>query len=227
VSFALASAYLRVKKLAAGERLFAEVLKARPLPATYVLIGRTYRDAVYLDQARTAFETALKKDPRARRAHYYLGTLAVLGEGVLRLDEAIAEFRQELKLAPDDPVANLRLGMALVEAQRPNVRRARNPRRRARSTTWAAAGSRSTGHRRPSPRYARRCGSSKGLPSTRTGQDRSITSLGSPCESSASRKRPQSTSRRRSASPQGASSSRGSSLLGTFRTHRIRRRLPD
>jgi tetratricopeptide (TPR) repeat protein len=53
-----------------------------------------------------------------RRAHYYLGTLAVLAEGVLRLDDAIAEFRQELKLAPDDPVTNLRLGMALVEAKR-------------------------------------------------------------------------------------------------------------
>ncbi len=119
LAFALASGYLRIKKLDASERLFAEVLKARPLPATYVLIGRTYRDAGYFSQARTAFETALKKDPRVRRAHYYLGTLAVLTEGVLKLEEAIAEFRQELKLAADDPVTNLRLGMALVEAQRP------------------------------------------------------------------------------------------------------------
>jgi tetratricopeptide (TPR) repeat protein len=119
LAFALASGYLRLKKLDAAERLFAEVVKARPVPATYVLIGRTYRDAGYFGQARISFETALKKDPRVRRAHYYLGTLAVLSEGVLRLDEAIGEFRRELKLEPNDPVTNLRLGMALVEAQRP------------------------------------------------------------------------------------------------------------
>jgi tetratricopeptide (TPR) repeat protein len=118
LAFALASGYLRLKKRESSERLFAQVLKARPLSATYVLIGRTYRDAGYFNQARLAFETALKKDPGVRRAHYYLGTLAVLAEGVLRLDEAIAEFRQELKLASDDPVTNLRLGMALVEAKR-------------------------------------------------------------------------------------------------------------
>ena len=40
-------------------------------------------------------------------------------EGVLRLDEAIREFREELKLSPDDPLTNLRLGVALVEAKRP------------------------------------------------------------------------------------------------------------
>ena len=59
-----------------------------------------------------------EKDPRSDALITILGTLSVLSEGVLRLDEAIAEFRQELKLAPSDPVTNLRLGMALVEAQR-------------------------------------------------------------------------------------------------------------
>src|SRR5439155_24864393 len=100
MTFTLGSAYLRLKKVDAAERLFADVAKARPLPQTYVLIGRTYRDAGAYERARVALETALKMDPRVRRAHYYLGTLAVMEEGVVRLDAAIAEFRQELALAP-------------------------------------------------------------------------------------------------------------------------------
>ena len=57
-------------------------------------------------------------DPRVRRAHYYLGTSAILEEGIIRLDEAIAEFRKELQIAPDDALATLRLGVVLVEARR-------------------------------------------------------------------------------------------------------------
>lgn len=116
--FALASGYLRLKKVEAAETLFARVAGARPLPETYVLIGRTYRDFQYYDRARTALHRALKLDPRARRAHYYLGTTAILEEGVVRLDEAIDEFGRELKITPGDPLATLRLGVVLVEARR-------------------------------------------------------------------------------------------------------------
>jgi tetratricopeptide (TPR) repeat protein len=43
---------------------------------------------------------------------------AVMNEGIARLDEAIAEFQRERTVSPDDPLNNLRLGMALVEARR-------------------------------------------------------------------------------------------------------------
>ena len=119
LSFLLASAYLRAKKPDNAGRLFAEIARARPGAETDVLVGRTYRDFGYHDRARVSLQRALKKDPRTRRAHYYLGTLAVLEEGVLRLDDAIREFQAELRVAPRDEVTNLRLGMALVEAQRP------------------------------------------------------------------------------------------------------------
>ena len=119
LSFALAVTYLRTRKVDAAVPLFAAVKKARPGPETDVLIGRTYRDYGFYDRARTSLERALKQDPRTRRAHYYLGTLAVMDEGVVRLDDAIAEFRAELTIAPRDAATNLRLGMALVEAQRP------------------------------------------------------------------------------------------------------------
>ena len=56
-----------------------------------------------------------------RRAHYYLGMvlLADARTGPDRLPRAIAEFRAELALAPDDPLASDQLGSALLEAERP------------------------------------------------------------------------------------------------------------
>lgn len=118
LAFVLASGYLRVKNIDAAERAFARVAKSRPLPETYVLIGRTYRDFQFYEHARAALRQALKLNPRTRRAHYYLGTTAVMDEGLVRVEEAIAEFQRELKLAPGDPLTSLRLGMALVEARR-------------------------------------------------------------------------------------------------------------
>ena len=118
LAFALASGYLRVKNMQAAERMFAQVVAARPSAHTHVLIGRTYRDFRFYEQARSSLRRALKLDPKTPRAHYYLGTTAVMDEGVVKVDEAIAEFREELKIVPDDPPTTLRLGMALVEARR-------------------------------------------------------------------------------------------------------------
>jgi tetratricopeptide (TPR) repeat protein len=118
LAFALASGYLRVKNVEAAERTFAQVVEARPIPETHVLIGRTYRDFQYYDQARAALQRALAMNPRTRRAHYYLGTTAVMQEGLIRVDEAIDEFERELAIVPDDGPTRLRLGMALVEARR-------------------------------------------------------------------------------------------------------------
>ncbi|HEV8241800.1 MAG TPA: tetratricopeptide repeat protein [Thermoanaerobaculia bacterium] len=118
LAFTLASGYLRLGRVDAAEPLFAEVQKARPAAATQVLIGRTYRDFGQQPRARAALQQALAMDPAVRRAHYYLGTLALLDADGARLDEAIAELRQELARYPDDRPALLYLGMALVEAQR-------------------------------------------------------------------------------------------------------------
>ena len=118
VAFLLGAAYLQVGKNDAAERMFLEVAAARPIPETWVLIGRTYRDFRQFDQARAALTKALAQDPRTRRAHYYLGTLALMSEGDVPLEEAIREFRAELKHQPDDPIVNLRLGMALADARR-------------------------------------------------------------------------------------------------------------
>jgi tetratricopeptide (TPR) repeat protein len=117
-TFALATGYLRIGKADLAEVLFGRVEAERPRAETFVLVGRIYRDQKDYPRARTALQRALAIDPRARRAHYYLATIALMEEGVARLDEAIGEFRQELKVAPNDPSTVVRLGMALVEARR-------------------------------------------------------------------------------------------------------------
>ena len=115
-TFALASGYLRMKKPDAARPLLAQLAAARPRAETYVLIGRAYRDAGMFADARTALKRALTMNPRVRHANYYLGTAAVMEEGVVRLDEAIAAFRRELAMTPGDAAANRMLSMALVEA---------------------------------------------------------------------------------------------------------------
>jgi predicted Zn-dependent protease len=118
LAFTLASGYLRVGKLDQAARLFDEVYAARPAAQTLVLIGRTYRDFEQPERAAAAFAKALSMDPRVRRAHYYLGTLALLDEDGPRLEEAIVELQRELAVYPDDEAAQLYLGMALVESKR-------------------------------------------------------------------------------------------------------------
>jgi tetratricopeptide (TPR) repeat protein len=117
-AFALANAYLSVKKTEAARPLFAKLSAARPVAETHVLIGRAFRDAALYNDARSEFRKALAMNPRVRHAHYYLGSVAVMEEGVVRVDEAIQEFQRELTIAPNDPATTLLLGMALVEAHR-------------------------------------------------------------------------------------------------------------
>lgn len=119
LAFALAGGYLRLGKPEPAGRLFDKLLRVRPIPQTKVLVGRTYRDFKQFDRARELLEAALAQDPKVRHANYYLGMIDVTDRGASGLESAIARFRKELALAPDDQLINLRLGMALVEAQRP------------------------------------------------------------------------------------------------------------
>jgi tetratricopeptide (TPR) repeat protein len=119
LTFALASGYLRLNKADAAEPLFAIVARERPLPETFVLIGRTYRDFKEYARARAALQAALRLDPKIRRAHYYLGTLDLMEEGPGKLEHAMAAFLKELEVSPGDPLVSLRLGIALMESRRP------------------------------------------------------------------------------------------------------------
>jgi tetratricopeptide (TPR) repeat protein len=116
--FALACAQLARGEAERAAALFAQLVKARPVPQTRLLIGRTWRDAGQYDRARAELRAALKMSPRLRYAHYYLGMVAARQGERATLGEAIDEFRAELALAPDDPLASLELGVALAESQR-------------------------------------------------------------------------------------------------------------
>jgi tetratricopeptide (TPR) repeat protein len=119
LTFLLASGYLRLKKMDVAERLFVQLTRARPIAETHVLVARTYRDAGEYARARRELDTALKLNPRVPRAHYYLGTMDIMTEGIARLEPAIASFERELKISPGDPATSLGLGLALVHARRP------------------------------------------------------------------------------------------------------------
>lgn len=116
-AYLLATAHLGEDRPEAAEPLFEELARRRPMAETWVLIGRTYRDFGDHERARTALRRALELDPGVRRARYYLGTIELLAGERAGLDAAVAHFRDELEVAPDDPIANLYLGMALVEGR--------------------------------------------------------------------------------------------------------------
>jgi tetratricopeptide (TPR) repeat protein len=117
-AYLLATAYLRQGRVEEAEALLGEIAAALPTAQTRILIGRTYRDADHHERARRELEAALELDPGVRRAHYYLGTVHLLGGGATALVDAIGELEQELRAAPDDEMTSLFLGMALVEKRR-------------------------------------------------------------------------------------------------------------
>ena len=116
--FALASGYLRLERPEAAGKLFREVAEERPIPQTWILIGRTWRDYGEYARAREALQRAIEQDPRVPRARFYLGTVELLDRGRGAVEEAIERFREESRIAPEDPVNSLYLGMVQVDARR-------------------------------------------------------------------------------------------------------------
>jgi tetratricopeptide (TPR) repeat protein len=119
LAFALGAGHLRLKNLAAADRLLAEVARGHPTARARVLIGRTYLEYEQFERARKELHAALQMDPRVPRAHYYLGMAAISESGVAQAADAAAEFQAELRTVPHDLLSQLQLGMALVEARRP------------------------------------------------------------------------------------------------------------
>ncbi len=116
--FALATGYLRLKRTEAAAELFERLAEDRPIPQTWILIGRTYRDHDEFDLGRAALERAIRQDPEVPRAHYHLGLLELQNDGRAAVDAAIANFERERRISPEDPVNAFYLGMALVVARR-------------------------------------------------------------------------------------------------------------
>lgn len=118
INYQLATLLLRHERVDEVEPLFTDLAANRPMPQTYVLIGRTYRDFDIYPQAREALNRALEMDPQVRRANFYLGTVEFFEHGQSRINEAMAYLQAELELEPEDSMSNLYLGLALVEERR-------------------------------------------------------------------------------------------------------------
>ena len=125
--FLLATEYLWLKKVEAAERLFAQVVEARPIPQTHVLIGRAYRDAGEYDRARTELRAALTpREATAPTSPRFKDQVAETLSAI-RKEEAVEKVRkqQEQRSARlDDDIARLQEWLELSPYQSNEMRTA-------------------------------------------------------------------------------------------------------
>lgn len=111
-AYTLGMTYLRLKETARAKLLFEEMQSALNNSAVaHILFGRAYQQTGYATEAEREFKQALAIDPRAPRAHFYLGYLIMLHGGSERLAQASEEFARELRLRPQDFYSHFFLGV--------------------------------------------------------------------------------------------------------------------
>lgn len=97
-------------------RQAAKVLAATdnvPLPPdTLLLIAQLWTDLGDCSRAINLLHNALEKDPALRNAHYYAGLAQLCADNPA---EAIAEFKAELGLTPNEPNAQYSMGFAYLQ----------------------------------------------------------------------------------------------------------------
>jgi len=77
----------------------------------HILIGRSYRDAGFLDEAINEFRRALLVDPKAPNAHYFIGLIELIRNEWAPTPEIRQEMHAELQANPRDYFANYVLGV--------------------------------------------------------------------------------------------------------------------
>lgn len=109
--YALATAYLRLHDDTSAKKIFAEMLAGfGDRPEIHMEFGRAYATAGYPVQAVEEFKKVLAKNNKLPGAHYALGATYMVGLGELAYKDAAAEFREELKISPNDYNAHFQLG---------------------------------------------------------------------------------------------------------------------
>lgn len=113
IALGLATAYLRSNRAAEAEKLLLPLLAEANSPELLLAMGQ----ALLVEER---FDEALETLLRARTLQPTLPTLALhLGAVHWRkknVPQALAEWRQELRSAPDSPQANFTLGAALAQS---------------------------------------------------------------------------------------------------------------
>lgn len=80
-------------------------------PRVHVLIGRSYRDAGFLDEAIAEFKRALALDPKTPHAHYFIGLIELIRNEWAPTPVTRQEMQAELALNSRDYLANYVLGV--------------------------------------------------------------------------------------------------------------------
>jgi tetratricopeptide (TPR) repeat protein len=112
LGYAWAASLARLGELAPATKILEEYEKADLSLDTILLVGQLWLDMADYPHAVSAFHRALDRDPSLARAHYFAG-LAQLHWS--HENEAIAEFTEALKLAPDDPDVKIGLGYVYMQ----------------------------------------------------------------------------------------------------------------
>jgi tetratricopeptide (TPR) repeat protein len=108
---ALANAYLKSKDVPHAAQIFQEMLASYGDSAQiHMSFGTAYAQAGYPDQAIQEFKKVIAENGKYAGAHYSLGAAYVLGLGEAAYADAIPEFREELKINPDDFNSQFQLG---------------------------------------------------------------------------------------------------------------------
>lgn len=118
-AYTLGMTYLRLKDSARAKLLFEEMQSALGnSAAAHSLFGRAYYETGFPAEAEREFRQALAIDPKAPRAHFYLGYVILQHGGSERLPQAGEEFERELELHPQDYYSHYFLGvLAAVEGE--------------------------------------------------------------------------------------------------------------
>jgi tetratricopeptide (TPR) repeat protein len=110
--YTLGMTYLRLKDTARAKLLFEEMQAALNNSAdAHLLFGRAYEETGFAAEAEREFRAALAANPRATRAHFYLGYVILQHGGSERIAQAAEEFDHELQLNPHDFYVNFFRGV--------------------------------------------------------------------------------------------------------------------
>lgn len=111
-AYTLGMTYLRLKQPDRAKLLFEEMQAAlRDSAVAHILFGRAYEETGFPAEAEREFKRALVIDPRAPRAHFYLGYVILMNGGGERLPEAARQFERQLQLDAQDFYAHFFLGL--------------------------------------------------------------------------------------------------------------------
>lgn len=111
--YLLGTALLRGKEIDKANVAFANLLKqTNTRVSVRLLLSDAYRDAGYLEHAERELKTALASNPKAARAYYRRGMLALARKDWNITRDARSEFVEEVAVNPHDFFGNYALGLA-------------------------------------------------------------------------------------------------------------------